>query len=325
MLRSMRSIRHLLDLFRRRRAVPFTFVFAATSFGTVGCENPVDVTPNAFDATREAGAADVAGGAVDAAGATGGSPGEAGTPGPCGCLAVGQIYRFDSLVLTALDGGPHPAVPQLNTRWAKDMAAAELDVFFVVTAIEGDAVSIRAVNGAEITGGAPGAQCELPETSVDFHLQRAGCTLTMTETAAINIYAGTDEIPKNCAPSLPVPHTIPVQQVRLRFDVAPACEGLTNGLVLEAGIPQSALRTVCTCLGNDAASCVGAATTPNCGDCPGQYANLEALIKAVSGGREPNYGCRTSTGEPAICLEATFTAPRYDAAPPICAGHGDAP
>jgi hypothetical protein len=141
MLRSMRSIRHLLDLFRRRRAVPFTFVFAATSFGTVGCENPVDVTPNAFDATREAGAADVAGGAVDAAGATGGSPGEAGTPGPCGCLAVGQIYRFDSLVLTALDGGPHPAVPQLNTRWAKDMAAAELDVFFVVTAVEGDAVS----------------------------------------------------------------------------------------------------------------------------------------------------------------------------------------
>jgi hypothetical protein len=285
----------------------------------MACENPVDVTPNAFDATREAGPADAAGGRLaDAATASG----EAGAEGPCACLAVGQVYRFDSLVLTTLDGGPHPAIPQLNTRWAKDMVAAELDVFFFVTRIEGDEVDIRAVNGAEVTGGAAGAQCELPATSVDFRLRRDGCTLTMTETAAINIYAGTDEIPKNCAPSLPVANTIPVQQVRLRFDVAPACEALTNGAVLEAGIPKSALQAVCTCLGNDATSCVGAATTPNCGDCPGQYANLEALIKAVSGGREPTYGCRTATDEPALCLEATFTASRFDPMLPVCAGHG---
>lgn len=277
-----------------------------------GCDNPVDTEPNVFDAAREAGLTD----AVSSdAGPVGDA--DAASDDPCGCLAVGQAYRFDSLVLTSLDGGPHRAIPPLNTRWAKDIAAHELDVYFIVTEVDGLALSMRAVNGTAIVGGG-GAECELPETSAQFHLARQGCTLTMTDTTGIHIYAGNTEVPKNCAPTLAVPDTIPVHDVRLQFDLAPGCEALTNGQVLEGAIPKTALQSVCTCLGNDASLCTGPTSTPGCDACPGTYSNLEALVKGVNGGAEPNYGCPTSEGETAMCLSATFSAKRVPETPAPC-------
>lgn len=283
------------------------------------CENSTDVSANTFDAALEAGASGGTADArpLDAAGAT--TDGEAGTVDPCDCLAVGQAYRFDALALTALDGGPHPAVPQLNNRWAKDIAGHELDVYFLVTSVEGDRVGLRAVNGAKVAGGAEGQECVLSDTAVEFALQRHGCTLTMDAPAGINIYSGNTDIPKNCGPSLAVPNTIPVAQVRLQFDVGAGCTALTHGVVLEAGIARAALQNVCTCLANDASQCPGPTESPGCPGCPGAYANLETLLKAVNGGREPEYKCLTVDGAPAICVAATFSAKRADAEPSSCA------
>jgi hypothetical protein len=290
---------------------------ALVGLALAACENTTDITPNAFDATRDDAAVVLDAARADTGGG-GGSTGDAAVD-PCACLAVGQVFRFDALSLTMLDGGPHPAVPQLNNRWAKDIAGHELDVYFIVTAVDGTDVEIRAVNGAEVAGSGNGTECELPETAVVFHLQREACTLTQIVAAGINIYSGDTDTPKNCAPALTVPNTIPVQQVRLQFDVGAGCGALTNGIVLEASIPAADLRRICTCLANDATACPGASESPNCGGCPGAYSNLETLIQAINAGRAPKYECRTVDGDPAICLEATFSAARVDALPAACA------
>ncbi len=273
------------------------------------CTNPVDTSPNVFDGQVADGAA-----AADASG-----PGDATATTPdatvdCGCMAVGQVFRFDTLTLLSLDGGPHPAIPQLNARWSKDIANFELNVYFIITEIGATApdgsmpVVMRALNGAEIAGAADGDQCQLPDTAVTFHLIRNGCALTMTERAGVNIYTGSSAVPKNCGPSLDVPNTIPVRQVLLAFEMNRDCSGVHDGRVLEAGIPKAVLENVCTCLGDDAARCVGTTTTPGCDACPGTYFNLATLLKTINRGVAPTYNCRTADGAPSVCVEAAFSA-----------------
>lgn len=291
---------------------------SAAGAACIACANSTDITANAFDAAREAGAT---GGTMDARpgdAATATGDGEAGASDPCDCLAVGQAYRFDALALTELDGGPHPAVPVLNNRWKKDIAAHELDVYFLVTSVDGERVGLRAVNATEVAGGPDGEECELSDTAVEFTLQRRACTLTMDTPAGINIYSGNTAIPKNCGPSLTVPNTIPVGQVRLQFDVSAGCEALTRGIVLEASIARAALQNICTCLANDASQCPGPTESPGCAGCPGAFSNLETLVKAVNGGREPSYSCLTAEGDPSVCVAATFSAKRSQSTPAPC-------
>ena len=281
----------------------------------VACENPVDTTPNRFDAAaaRAPDADEVpSGGAV---------PDAAGAAGACGCLEVGQTFRFDSLTLESLDGGPHPAVGQLNDKWGHDIRAHLLNVLFEVTEVAEDRVRVHALIAARDLG--PSAQasapiCRLEPTSVDFELERTGCAFTMTAPAGIRIYVGTTAETKNCAPTLPVPNAIPIDRVRLAFTLRPDCAALDDGRVLEASLPKAALDRVCTCLADDVGACAGAAAQPGCDGCAGSYFNLSGLLLALGRGVAPAYRCTDANGGPALCLEARFSSERVRDPLPDC-------
>ena len=217
MLRAMRSSR------THGRAV---WAASVAALVCVACENPVDTTPNRFDAASTTpfdGAARAPDGPLSDA---------TDESGACECLEVGQTFRFDSLTLESLDGGPHPAVGQLNDKWGHDIRARLLNVLFEVTEVAEDRIRVHALNAARDLG--PSAQasapiCRLEPTGVDFELAREGCAFTMTAPAGIRIYVGTTAETKNCAPTLPVPNAIPIDRVRLAFTLRPDCAALDDG------------------------------------------------------------------------------------------------
>lgn len=306
MLRDMRSSR------THGRAV---WAASVAALVCVACENPVDTTPNRFDAASPTpldGAARVPDGPLSDA---------TDESGACGCLEVGQTFRFDSLTLESLDGGPHPAVGQLNDKWGHDIRARLLNVLFEVTEVAEDRVRVHALNAARDL--VPSAQasapiCRLEPTSVDFELERTGCAFTMTAPAGIRIYVGTTAETKNCAPTLPVPNAIPIDRVRLAFTLRPDCAALDDGRVLEASLPKAALDRVCTCLADDVGACAGAAAQPGCDGCAGSYFNLSGLLLALGRGVAPAYRCTDANGGPALCLEARFSSERVRDPLPDC-------
>lgn len=272
-----------------------------------GCANPVDETANRLlpDATIADAARD-------------------GTPDPAAtCLAPGDAYLFDTLRLTSLAGDPaHGAIPQLNHIWAEDIEGRELNVLFEVFEADEARVRIRALNAARLDAD-PDAICRLPATAIEMDFRREGDRLVMDAPAGLNIYAGSESIPRNCAPDIALPNAIPVREVRLEVRPSPDCGRLVDGRAVQAVIFAEDLRRICTCLavGRPAEACEPLDpdyTGNGCDGCNPLRRNLESLLTALGGG-ETGYET-DAAGRPFIRLEATFTAERLTVSPPVCAG-----
>lgn len=290
-----------------------------------GCDFPIDETLNRLP--------DI--GPLDAAStdlATGTQPTDDGGPGvdaaieTCDCISVGEWYRFTSLFPTSLGGDTrHPLVFTLKNLWAQDINRFELNVLFQVTAVDGDRLTVTALNAARGELGA-GEVCNLPETAVELFFVRDPqdpCIVRMERPQKIHIYAGTPEIPRNCAPALPVRHAIPVTRIQLEARVSPDCSTLTEGKAIAAGIPEPDLARICTCPGisGPVENCepidpgfVGG----GCDGCNANFQNLRDLMVALNGGRPIEPECPDENGVPGVCIDAAFTAARFDMDPPVC-------
>lgn len=244
----------------------------------------------------------------------------------CDCLSVGDWYRFTKLEPTSLAGNErHALVLTLRNLWAKDIDRYELNVIFVITAVDGDRISLRVMNAARGELGT-GEICRLPETAVDLDFVRDPddpCTVRMERPQRINIYAGTPTIPRNCAPRLDVLHAIPVTNIQLEARIAPDCSALQEGFAEGAGIPAPALPEICTCPGVDGPAEMCGDIDPefsngSCDGCNGNFQNLETLMAAFSGGQIP-FECPDDDGVPGVCIDAAFDGERWEMGePPLC-------
>ncbi len=300
-----------------------------------GCESEVDDSPNNLPQASTAvdmAVVDAQAPVGDGGAADGGAPhcSAAGHPGCGDCPSVGDWYRFTELKVDKLDGRNHPLRPLLNALWAADITRAELNILIEVTAVEGDVLNIRVLNAAR-NEAHDGTYCLLPATEVPFVLRRDGCGLCQDTPAGINVYAGavnSDEpsgyVPKNCAPELAVPHTIPIRNVLLSASTDGDCGHILEGKVFGAGLPKSALGKICTCATAPNAFSEQCVTTDDvadgCGGCPGSYRNLLTYLEMFGGGESLAYGCQTPEGEEAACLDASFAAERLTFTPVNCLG-----
>jgi len=234
------------------------------------------------------------------------------------CPQVGEWYRFTALVASAFDGDPaHPAIGALNGVWASNIAARELNIFFEVVEVTPRGVNFRAISGARPDEGeAP--WCLLADSAIDIAMQRQGEELSMTETAGINIYSGTETIPQNCAWALEVCHAIPVREALLKARFAEECRLIEAGEILQAAIRRSALASICTCL-SSVEQCGDLdpdyAERAGCEGCSPNFYRLDELLNSF-GNLEGN--CPLEDGEPGICVAGSFALERIDAVPPVC-------
>lgn len=244
----------------------------------------------------------------------------------CDCIAVGEWYRFTSLFPTSLGGDMrHPLVLTLKNLWATDINRFELNVMFQVTAIEGDRLTVLAMNAArgELD---TGEVCTLPETIEELYFVRDPCDpciVRMERPQQIHIYAGTPEIPRNCAPALPTRHAIPVTRIQLEARISPDCSTLSDGRATGAGIPAPDLARICTCPGTNGPveNCEPidpAHAGGGCDGCNRNFQNLETLMVALNGGRPMATECPGDDGVPGVCIDASFTAARFAGETPIC-------
>ncbi len=255
----------------------------------------------------------------------------------CDCLAVGQWFRFDSLQLTTLDGIKHPVIGTLNNLWKNDIKSYYLNFYFQITILSADSVTFRVVNGARIsdTPQTPTdgiyATCLLDsadsiDTQATIVLPRQGCKLGESAPSGINVYAGTPIYTKNCAPTLPVQHAIPVRNAVLTGEMHSDCSSIDSGLVVQGNFSKAALGKICTCItiGSQPADVCeqviptykGAATgDPLCDGCNDHYKSLQSLLEAFG---DLQYGCIGDDGGPAVCLTATYSAQRIEQVPPSC-------
>ncbi len=304
-----------------RRGTAFAYLVALSavfSAHSVGCSNPVDTSKNNLiggDVGVAAGdSVDVAAGdSVDAA--------DVNTIA-CGCLVPGMAWRFDKLALDSIDGGQHPVQGTLNTLWKKDILAHELNFYVSVLAVSATEVTLNVVNGARNVGTVDDV-CLLPYTNVKIVHPRDGCALQASAPTGMNVYAGTPANPKNCAPTLPVKHAIPVRGAVLQSLVTADCSRLDAGQVSAGHLPSTALGKTCTCVttGKQGAEDCGEpdasfTSDTNCDGCNGKFQNLKTLLQAFG---ELSYKCKEGD-DPAACLTASFTGARIDALPPVCAG-----
>lgn len=236
----------------------------------------------------------------------------------CDCLTVGRWYRMDTLALTTIDGKDHPVIPTLNALWKSDISVLELDIMLEVKAVSETSVTMRVVNGARVDGTQD--ICQLDDTAIETVFPRNGCTLEPSGESAFNVYAGTQDFPKNCSTTLPVKHAIPVSRARLEGTLSDDCSTILNGKVPSGGLGQAELDKVCTCLllpGSPAEDCepLDASFAENtCVGCNKNYQSLGGLLKAFG---EPDWLCQTEGGALAACLTADFTAVAMEA-PPSC-------
>ena len=270
----------------------------------------------------ETGGAGEAGGTGEAGGAgeAGGTGGTCTTNGPCAeCPVVGSWYRFTELKVDSLDGKEtHPVRPVLNNLWAGDLQRNQLNILFEIKAVDKDQVTIQALNAAWIST-APDDYCLLPETAIEFVFERDGCLFENTTPSGINIFAGSQEIPKNCALSLDVPHTIPVRNVILQAEFSNDCGQILRGSVPSAAIPQAELGQICTCLSPSLENCGGPDPSfeGNNGECNGCNTAYQSLNRQLSALGDLDFGCEVN-GAPAVCLESSFKADRLNFTPPLC-------
>lgn len=306
---------------------------------TIACASPPDHRPNVLPNS----VGDVASGVQ--------LPGDA-TSATCGCLAVGQWFRFDSLALTSLDGGQHPVIKTLNGLWAVDIAHHELNFYLNVMDVTPTSLRFKVVNGARTEDPQPeckcttgGDKCDIPDRTTDTCLldansslntevfidfPRDGCHLLPSAKAGINVYAGTTTGSKNCAPDLPVKNAIPVRNAILKGEVSADCSAIEDGVVMEGGFSELALGKICTCVATSAQyTCPTCGTLdpkfvpdpknsddPACGGCNSKFQSLKSLLELFG---DLQYGCKAEDGVgKAVCLTATYRAVRIDKAPPGC-------
>jgi hypothetical protein len=287
------------------RPRPVSAVLAALAL-LGACSNPVDTSENKlpYQSERDTAATD---------------DGDASNAG-CGCLAVGQWYRFDALQLTSLDGGDHNVIETLNGLWTSDIAKNELNVLFEVTAVSASEVTIKGTVGSRVDGTED--ICVIASSAQDFVFPREGCHLKPSAPASINVYAGTENYPKNCSTTLPVKHAIPVDGAVLEGELDDTCSTISNGKVPSGVLGQAALGQICTCLllPNDPAEKCGeldASYDPggSCQGCSDKYQSLSNLLVAFG---EVTWSCTTLAGGPATCITADYSAVRLPAAPAAC-------
>lgn len=291
---------------RAARALPLALALMAA-----GCAFDIDESPNLLPAP----ATDDMSVAPDAGSSA------------CDCLAVGDWFRFTTLYPSSLGGNPrHPLVGTLKNLWARDIARYELNVIFVITAVSQERLSLRVLNGARGELGS-GEICQLPETAVDLEFLRDPedpCQVRMERPQSINIYAGSPAIPRNCAPALPVRHTIPVSGIQLQATISPDCSELSEGFAQNAGIPAAALPQICTCPGLSAEveACGDidpAFSNGACDGCNANFQNLWNLMVALNRGEPMPTDCPGEDGEPGVCIDAVFNGAAWPGGePPEC-------
>ena len=275
---------------------------------TSTCSNPTDDSENYLPVPTKGG--DGGGGPVAC--------------GKCDCLKAGTWYRFNELSLTSLDGyTEHGLMNNLNDLWKADIAANQLNFFMEVKDVSDTEVTMRVVNGARLAD--KEELCLLDYTSVLVVHPRNGCCLGASKTTAMNVYAGTDANPKNCAPSLPVKHAIPVGNAVLDTvvlnDAVDGCDEV-SGTVLSGTLAVESLENICTCLSGVAEKC----GTPDpsfvdgkelgCAGCNSNFFNLMTFLKVYP--PKLGFNCSSADGKPAACLTAHFSGLKIDAPPPDC-------
>ena len=289
-----------------------------------GCENEIDDTPNVLPTGPTAGEGSAGeGSAGEGAGATAGESAGA-TAGesasPCeSCAEVGAWYRFTALELESLDGGPHPVISVLNNLWARDVDDHVLNVLFEVRSVEGDQITMGAMNAAWVSE-ADDDYCLMPETAIEFIFTQSQCSISNSDAAGINIYAGSKEIAKNCSPEGEATNAIPVRDVLLGADFSADCSQLLSGSVRSAAIKRSALEGTCSCLSPVLESCEG--VDPNfegnsSGECVGCNTRYNSLSRQLNMFQELTWECEVD-GEQAVCLEASFAASKLSFTPSAC-------
>ncbi|MSQ82015.1 MAG: hypothetical protein EXR77_03740 [Myxococcales bacterium] len=244
---------------------------------------------------------------------------------PCDCLAKGQWFRFNTLKIKSLDGGPHLVVGTLNPIWQADIDNMELNFFLEVQDVSETEVRLSIINAARLDKAKN--ICTLANTESIVVMERVGCKLKNKLKTGLNVYAGTQANPKNCTTGLAIPHSIPVRNAFFEATVAQDCKAVTEGLLVEGAIARTALDGTCTCLtlgGKMAEECgvpsdkfVGYPSEKNepgkppafctecCKGCNDNYSNLNELLDSFGALK---YGCKDEAGGPAVCLSATFTA-----------------
>lgn len=270
----------------------------------LACENEIDTTANILPTSPIAGDS---------------MSGEVVQEGCMSCVEVGAWYRFTTLQLNSIDGGSHPVIPVLNNLWAGDVEAHSLNVFFEIKAMDGDQIKIGAMNAAWVSE-EEDDYCLLPETAIEFIFTQSECSIANSEPAGINIYAGSQEIPKNCSPEGEAQNAIPVRDVLLEADFTEDCAELINGSVRSAAIKRSALEETCSCLSPVIESCQG--IDPNFegnmfGECGGCNTRYNSLSRQLNTFQPLTWECQVD-GEQAVCLEASFDARRLSFTPSVC-------
>ncbi len=276
-----------------------------------GCENDLDETENKLvvDAGIEVDlAVDIDGGAA--------------------CPAVGTWYLFDTLSVISVAGDTsHGAIPNLNTIWADDIERKQLNILFEVYEASDAILKVRAMNAARRDDDL-NAMCRLPATIVELEFNRDGNDLSMTKPAGINIYAGSETIPKICAPNVGPIHTIPIREALLEVRFAGNCSRLLDGQTTQSVIFGDDLRQVCSCLapGTSAEQCGEVSPefdsgTFNCDGCNVLHRNLHSLLEAFvqpDENGEKNLYFIGDDGRERLEIRAAFTAALLVEPPPVC-------
>ena len=294
----------------------------------MGCtENKIDTSPNILpapqgDPNQGGGTGGVMGGPQGGAqgGIQGGMQGEA----PCRtCIQEGSFYRFTELSLTSLDGNEtHPVIGTLNSLWAGDVENHQLNILFEIKEVTEDRIKVSALNAAW-NGEGDNDYCLLTNTAIEFDFTRSGCGFVNEDPAGINIYAGSQEFPKNCSVTDEFPNTIPVRDVTLEGAFNDTCDEIISGLVPSALIAKQALDQTCTCLIGPASpldACKGPDSSymgdadGQCGGCNDSYRSLNSLLSAFG---ELSYSCDDG-GNPAVCIDARYKATRLNFTPEVC-------
>ena len=235
------------------------------------------------------------------------------------CPEIGSWYRFTKLQLDSIDRGPHPVISILNSLWSADVDSHALNILFEIKAVEGDQITVGAMNAAWLSE-AENDYCILPETAIEFIFTQNNCTISNQQSAGINIYAGSQEIPKNCSPTGEALNAIPVRDVLLATEFTSDCGQLVNGVVQSAAIKKVALEETCSCLSPVIASCEGIDSNfegNNFGECAGCNTRYSSLSRRLNSIQQLNWECEVD-GEQAVCIGASFEANRLDFTPPVC-------
>ena len=277
--------------------------------GVIACENEIDTSPNILPVVEPLEPDMMSNGGEDI------NAGDRCTS----CMEIGTWYRFTKLQLEAIDNGPHPVIQVLNSLWAADVDSHALNVLFEVRAIDGDQITMGAMNAAWVSE-VEDDYCLLPETSIEFIFTQDGCSVANNLSAGINIYAGSQEIPKNCSPEGEAQNAIPVREVLLEAKLSSDCSELMNGTVRSAAIKKTALEETCSCLSPIISSCQGldpdfeGNNFDECAGCNQRYSSLSRQLNSIS---PLTWECDVD-GEQAVCIEASFAATRLSFTPSPC-------